>query len=312
MTDALMAAHAPWGPLADHLMESGVPEGEAYLRAVCLRPADDGPRLAYAGWLERTAETVPCRKCKGYGWLLDHEGRGGEHSFGCTACGGDSAGKANGGRDGSGTVAVTDGNRERAAFIRKQVAGELAALRLTWLVPFEAWFGCQPHQTARYAAKGVAWAGDAKDRWVIFRRGFAHTLEAPLAAFWGEWPCPSCKGGWFDTNRDPALCPTCRQGRVAGPAPGLAAVLAGNPVQVVKVIDKAPHRAGEAGWGWQADDYDPTGYVRPFPAAAVLPAALARRLEGYCPAYAYFGYLYDSPAEAVAALSAALLEGARE
>lgn len=113
------------------------------LKQVCTHPAEDWPRLAYAEVLENYAGTVACEKCKGTGgWKVDTCNscgtsveyqntyvQGNLRSPTCPSCGwrspqgieklGDCPTCRGDGR-------VSDGNRERAAFIRCQV--ELARL----------------------------------------------------------------------------------------------------------------------------------------------------------------------------------------
>ena len=124
----------------------------AFIRAICTEPANDTPRLVYAGWLQE------------------------------------------------------NGEEDRAEFIRTQIAGGLATLRLTWLTPFEAFFGCQPHQCGRVAQKGAAWAHNLEsNRRLTFTRGFVSAITCTA----GDWlahadalvwrseqskPCPECEG----------------------------------------------------------------------------------------------------------------------
>lgn len=132
----------------------------------------------------------------------------------------------------------------RAEFIRVQIAGGLRPIRLTWMIPFEPFFGCQPHQLGYVAAAGEAWAHQTgTNRRVVFRRGFAESVVSDAANFlqmadhliWHPEQtveCPKCRGyGHFNKgNDDFNLCyeeddgrPSCDgTGRVPRPCPPTA------------------------------------------------------------------------------------------
>lgn len=100
------------------------------------------------------------------------------------------------------------GEEKRAVFVRQQVAGKLAPLRLTWLVPFEGFFGCQPHQCGMVAEKYRAWAQSPDGRRVTFQRGFAVGVRGPLAAMLKHLPAmsrlePLTAAGVAVTDREP-------------------------------------------------------------------------------------------------------------
>lgn len=78
---------------------------EAMLRPILLAPADDGPRVVYADWLDERAGTVPCPRCRG-GLLIGYANEP------CPVCRGD--------------CVASNGNAERANLIRVQC--ELARL----------------------------------------------------------------------------------------------------------------------------------------------------------------------------------------
>ena len=96
-------------------------EQEALLAAILATPADDTPRLVYADYLDETAGTVECVTCNGVdwssAWITDGK---------CPSC--------------RGSGRVSDGRRERAAFIRVQC--ELARGK------------CEVHENATGCAKG--------------------------------------------------------------------------------------------------------------------------------------------------------------
>ncbi len=71
----------------------------AFLRAICENPADDAPRLQFSDWLEEREGTVRCQECITFGYM----GEGRE----CGLC--------------LGTGRISNGNAERAEFIRVQV-----------------------------------------------------------------------------------------------------------------------------------------------------------------------------------------------
>lgn len=80
------------------------------------------------------------------------------------------------------------GEVDRAEFIRVQIAGGLATVRLTWLIPFEAFFGCQPHQTTRAGSLGQAqvWTRDGKR--LIWYNGFPDHITCTCAAWLAHGP----------------------------------------------------------------------------------------------------------------------------
>lgn len=97
------------------------------------------------------------------------------------------------------------GDDSRANFIRRQIAGELATLRMTWLIPFEPMLGIQPHRLRFSAEPGRAVATVGTGRRLEWTRGFLSRLECP-AHWWLQWAsdlawrpgwetaCGSCRG----------------------------------------------------------------------------------------------------------------------
>ena len=75
----------------------------AFVRNILANPADDTPRLVFADWLDEHDRMVQCRKC----WTGNEGGAYQYHA--CRPC--------------SGTNRVSNGNTERAEFIRQQIDG---------------------------------------------------------------------------------------------------------------------------------------------------------------------------------------------
>lgn len=86
-------------------------ERAAFLRHICENPADDTPRLVFADWLDENARKV-CWRCEGTGKVSVEFSRiePTHTDIECGSCGGSGAGEQ------------SDGCRERAAFIRYQIA----------------------------------------------------------------------------------------------------------------------------------------------------------------------------------------------
>jgi len=86
------------------------PDELAFIAAILVAPDDDAPRLIYADWLQENAGTVPCGECKDGKGEYVRDGSGVRvmkyPRAGCCKC--------------SGTGYVSDGNAERAEFIRAQ------------------------------------------------------------------------------------------------------------------------------------------------------------------------------------------------
>ena len=95
-----------------------------------------------------------------------------------------------------------------ARFIRRQIAGEVAAVPLTVLLPLEPALGCRPHECQRGAEAGVAFARTPAGVVFWFRRGFVEAVR--------------CTGDYWESNGD-RLCERQPVRRVAfaGAAPAV-------------------------------------------------------------------------------------------
>jgi uncharacterized protein (TIGR02996 family) len=71
----------------------------------------------------------------------------------------------------------------RAEFIRRQVAGTLVTVGLSWLVELEHALGCQPHECQFSATPGEAAVTTPAGLRLTFRRGFVDSVRCPL----GDW-----------------------------------------------------------------------------------------------------------------------------
>jgi uncharacterized protein (TIGR02996 family) len=214
---------------------------DALLAEIVANPADDVPRLVYADWLEEHAGTVECGLCRG--------GKGADPT-GLTVC-----------VNCSGENRVSNGNAERAAFIRVQVElaniGEVPGER-TWCLEESRKFDRQQVLRRRERASFDALPNDTgltqlvlegytpcpyppegNYSWGVVRRGFVWKVHAPLAVQFGG-PCQGCDGN--GGNEPDAMntwtCGICKgEGRTPGIAPALFAV---QPVTEVVLVGKEP------------------------------------------------------------------------
>lgn len=82
-------------------------ERDAFIRAICERPAEDAVRLVYADWLDESAGHIKCPRCGGTGEGVKLNDSGSAWRV----C------------DCDGTGRISDGQRECAAYIRASVGG---------------------------------------------------------------------------------------------------------------------------------------------------------------------------------------------
>lgn len=207
----------------------------AFLAAIRDRPGDDLPRLVFADWLEEHGEPdraefirVQCELT-----ALESAAFGPECSWGAS-CG--------------------CSQHERLRCLRKrqrQLWGQLGPQIIDPQIT-AALFGndavvCTPTYMAN-ANAGVHVA-----------RGFVARVSGPLAAFWEERWCGRCHGrGTFEKHEHDYRCGRCRgTGRVSGPTPAFAALVARDPVpdDGVTVTDREPwspeqSESGESDYCW--------------------------------------------------------------
>lgn len=327
------------------------PDAAAFLAAIRAYPEDDCPRLQYADWLDEHDRTESCRGCGGHGtvhWTLP-AGSTEPNSGTCTRCRGSGrvpnhyAARAEFIR-----VQVELAGIDSLVWANKLMHEvEWRAIRPTaetWGERFELTnpgdrIGVHHYRTANRRWDDLherewlllcdhnEWC-DLGDRWslytpgresltsthaVTFRRGFAHTLRGPLAAFWGERECPECSGnGQVGTLVGTMGCVKCSPdyrtrgtGRVSGPTPAFAALLTREPVTDVVVTDREPadRTAINGEWYWFEDGRNALGH---WSDGSHLPRSLFHLLPGATPD-AIIGLPYPTTALARAALSAALL-----
>lgn len=282
----------------------------ALLAAVCDRPDDDTPRLAYADWLDDHAGAVACPagcnrgavytnaldSATGTAWV------GYPGGAECRTC--------------AGRGWVSDGLAERAEFIRVQV--ELARCECNKINRLRCcrqrldrewdlfdrykglWFGGETWATLHCGAiVPTPPGGIASEVQAVVRRGFVEEVRCPLVA-WVGGACPTCQGEGrvgqhydpsSDTYRGGRRCPGCPtvQGGVVGIA---AAVCGAHPVRVVMFPGVNPFALVDGSWCWV--------------------------LDGATPDAGYNGYglwplgFYPSRGAALAALSAAAVRLGRE
>jgi repeat-companion domain TIGR02996 len=153
-----------------------------FIRAICLAPEDDAPRLIFADWLDENDGSMACPKCGGHGTIV-----------GPFVDGVHEAGKILG-TDSSGRLMmqtecvfclglgpVPNGYAARAEFIRLQIEdGET-------LVYNDAWpLTTKPEELLR--GKGHNWMGQTYydngiGRRALWRRGFIDEIHCTLADF---------------------------------------------------------------------------------------------------------------------------------
>lgn len=247
---------------------------DAFIRKILAEPADDTPRLVYADWLDEHAGTVPCPICRGPGF--NRGGLGGP--IGCTRC--------------RGELAVSDGSRERAEFIRVQV--ELARnedvidkhVRRLMARQRELWVGCNAAWFPKGTIEAFKIVGDLlQNRYGktlgAVRRGFVAEVRCDLATLLGG-ACGRCGGvglmRWYTAHgdNDESDCPDCKgTGRVEGVA---KALFLSHPITGVVLTGLSPYHNG-AGWCWF--DPDRTPPYNDVPANANPPRDVYRLLTGY-------------------------------
>lgn len=254
-----------------------------FLSAILDRPADDAPRMVYADWLEENAGDGVCPQCRGSGKRhvsVPNTNLSAANGYsplteyaewrGCRVC------SKSDNEVGSGRV--SDGRRERAAFIRVQC--ELARLDdCGHAARQEVWLDgscrvCPLRRRERemfVATLGVMMLRDSDGLFSaldadgsgtighthpanrasvigVVRRGFVESVTLPAAAFCGG-PCGTCNGegvvrtdtGGNDWQSNCRSCGGTDLLRGSGTLPGLAGRLfAVAPVTRVVLTDKSP------------------------------------------------------------------------
>jgi uncharacterized protein (TIGR02996 family) len=254
-----------------------------YLRAICEAPFDDGPRLVYADALDERGEAaraefirVQCELAK-----LPH----GDHCLPdnhCVHCPDPPRHETLRRRERELLLSPPPGSAySRAEFWTPAVlrSGAVACEVST-----------QP-PTFRSLQSGMAWG---------FRRGLVGSVTLAAAQFFGG-PCESCGGrGYTLPSADSFLierkgCSACGgdgwkdgTGRVEGLA---AALFAAAPVTEVRLSDKRPDTVGDSWCWWRPSEACADYHHLPHEVCDLLPG------EG--------GFLYDTEADALSALSAA-------
>jgi uncharacterized protein (TIGR02996 family) len=194
-------------------------DGDALLAAIRENPEEDLHRLAYADWLDEQPPTRECPTCKDRGnWeVVDADGfTVAIHA--CFTCGG--------------TGRVSNGNAERAEFIRDQITTGRPTNPpstdhlMVWVVADKVF----PKRSTAQVVNAVT-----------FRRGFVDEVRLSAAAFLGG-PCERCGGrGWYDRNPGDGEM-SCLDCSGTGRTPGLAGPLfAAHPITRVVLTDKVPH-----------------------------------------------------------------------
>lgn len=243
------------------------PTLDALAAAVLENPASDAVRLVYADRLDEVAVETWCARCNGS--RIDPNESWQPLAGTRLKC-----------RDCAGSGRTSDGNAERAEFVRVQV--ELAALSAdrggdgrTWkpeelkrrdalrrrekALIADHWLNWLAElslcKTWRHPKDALAWefVGTEPDLTVTFRRGFVASVTLPCGAFIGQ-PCDRCAGqGSYHTTvtRESRVDHSCEDCGGSGRTPGLAARLfAVAPVEKVTLGDREPRQLGDGHWIW--------------------------------------------------------------
>jgi uncharacterized protein (TIGR02996 family) len=239
------------------------PEWSALVKAVCVAPDDDLPRLVAADWLEDHAGSVECTVCRGKGGWDEGGGRPDDPRIwvGCFDCEGE-------GR-------LPDGAAARAEFVRIQLelargggrcheggteadaCGQCREVhrleereRLLIREWVDRWFEIPWPDVIDLSPGVVPWrVGQVS---MIVRRGFVAGWRVHLATWYGL-PCPECESA-LTIHLPCLLC--SGEGRMGGRGP---LAVAAYPIDRVELVDMIPVPAdgGERWW----DGVDPTMVV---------------------------------------------------
>jgi uncharacterized protein (TIGR02996 family) len=297
---------------------------DALLAAVVAAPEDDLPREVYADWLDENP-TDTCYRCAGVGSNRVAVDR--YHTkfqqMTCSDC--------------SGSGRVSNGNAERAEFIRiqieiaKQPVHENGGCEVCGDSPIVGrWcVGCLPERDRlealrareralidRHAAEwfwrppGFEVTTDPPGRfaggsWLFVRRGWPDEVRVPTLATWCGGECQRCDppgSGYRGEGESRWFCGHCRWGQAEGIG---REVCKRHPVQVVRVSDKAPHRDRLGIYQWSA-----TG-LEMVPESAELPDDLFTAMEGLAGQLGANVLEFDTADAANELLSRALLAVAR-
>ena len=232
-----------------------------FMRAIIERPDCDLTRLEYADWLEENAGTAACKGCRGKRGFSAYNKVGVPVDwYVCPTC--------------HGTGTVSNGNAERAEFVRIQI--ELAGLD-SRTDSVKRWNALRERERELIAAYSKEWFGD----WAVFghsavnlygnqsmfkvptakvERGFVSTVAGKLVWLVGG-ECESCDNGGNDTG---AVTPwgqpisiRCQDCHGTGRTPGIAREIAKEqPVTRWRATDKEPEQPRWANWRWYEGDDD--------------------------------------------------------
>jgi uncharacterized protein (TIGR02996 family) len=153
-------------------------ERAAFIRAICINPVDDVPRLAFADWLQENAGTVPCPECPPDEGEEPHPA-----DIVCDRCGG--------------RRTIPDGRRERASFIRfgfDEEDGERPVSQVEYRRDADVW-PCRDwpdsmHTLLGLPCRGILCRNDHDHRgweWA-WSRGFVSRVSCPLTAWLEHGP----------------------------------------------------------------------------------------------------------------------------
>jgi uncharacterized protein (TIGR02996 family) len=265
---------------------------EPFLRAIISNPADDGPRLVYADWLDERGqperaefirlqiELMKAHKCKAPAYT------------------------------GAGVLECAEWNARHpscndwcvpCASRRELRHREQELLKANW----QSWVDFQTERAIYCDGVGSASEGFKSGKGIVarFRRGFVAKVELTSTEFVGG-RCGQCNGtGWVGVRREYACFHCLGTGYTRGLAQQLAECC---PLEEVVLTDLEPYQAGDREWRW----FEPFA-VSERPKSNVL-RFLYDRMSG--PPYfrSIYGYKsYESEAIALNALSDACVKYAR-
>jgi uncharacterized protein (TIGR02996 family) len=256
-------------------------DGDHLYRAILCDPADDTLRLAYADWLDETAGTEECTRCKDrrvIGWDYVNGVGKPPKEYPCPEC------------TAPGYEPKSDGRRERAEFIRVQcrlatpcvtctpvcsqeyghappcelgLVGDLRRRERqlfdvtldgkAWLFPPPDGFDSRHLPVAR---EGQGRCAFPRGACVTYRRGFVSEVRLPAAAFLGG-VCGRCYGTQVEAaGRADNWVRDCSACNGTGRTPGLAeALFSRHPITEVVLSDVEPIPIVSYGLGGAIDHW---------------------------------------------------------
>lgn len=197
--------------------------------------------------------------------------------------------------------------RERAEYIRLQIAGEYAEPRPEWVEPMMKVIGISTtgkHGTYDDFGTEACYRNGDTVMSYFWRRGLVNSVSLSMSALLGG-ECERCHGlsNWRDALTGSGQCFDCSG---SGRTPGLAPALSAWPITQVTITDREPYvGATKASWYDESQRHESTRFR-----LSSLPTSLYRHLSngvGNGP-YTPYGRWYDCRDAALTALSRACVD----